>query len=139
MMTYIKLFAVGVGLLIAGVVAGTILTLTSMLFVRPVKSTLACSFLQSCSPGSSATIATWRGFPFGITESPVAPFQDCDIIDCYPYFHGDSAVIDFCVWTLVSFVMIGFVVIGIKKSEVMDSESMDYLTERDRGDNKRCL
>jgi len=135
MKTYLKFFAAGVGLLVVGAVAGTILTLASMLFTRPVKSTLACYTLQSC-PGGSATIARWRGFPFGITETPAAPFQDCDIIDCYPYFHGDSAVIDICVWTLVSYAFIGFVVIGIKNGDIMDSNNAAYITNRDKAHNQ---
>jgi len=91
--------------------------------------------VRSCC-GSSATVVQWRGFPFGITESPVKPFEDGDIVDYYPFFHEDSALVDFFIWTLVSFAIVGFVAIGVKNDNIIDGNEAYYLPNRGKADNK---
>ena len=133
MKTYIKIFAYGIGLLLLGIGGGVLLTLGSLLISQPISSSDACGVV-ACRNGA-ATVAVWRGFPFGITESSVAPFQNCDVIDCYSYYHTDAAIADVCVWAFVSYTIMAFVAVGIIKGERMDSNDNDYVATSGKANN----
>ena len=111
---------------------GVLLTLGSLLIGRSISSSDAWGVVV-CHNGA-ATVVTWRGFPFDITESPVDPFQDCDVIDCYPYYHGDAAVADACIWMFISYAVIAFVAVGIMEGERMDNDDIDSEAIHDKVD-----
>lgn len=116
-MRTLKSFSAGAGLLVAGAIMGGILTFASLLIMRPVTCS-ADSVDPACIYDGGDVIVAWRGFPFGVTESPAAHSQDCNIVErCYPYYHSGGAIADVCIWTVISYGMIGLYVIGLRKGE----------------------